>query len=322
VRIVAYTNLYMPTCRAGAQITLRDLLRPLKDRHDISIVVDNGRGLTEPYTWEGIPVFPDARQAHEMRLVHSADLIITHLQATFPAAQIADECNIPVIQVLHANDELYEREYIRHRCDLVVYNSYSIRDSFPDFTRPSMVIYPPVSPEEYRTRPGKEVSLINIADVKGSDIFYALAEEFPSVPFHGVLGSYGKQDVRSMPNVSISENVDDMKQVYGRSKIVLMPSVYESFGRCAIEAAASGIPTIATPTPGLRESLGGAGIFCEYGDLPAWKAALQRLLSDDAWAEASLRSLDRSAEIAELTETQMSQWCEAVESFEGVPSVV
>jgi len=322
VRIVAYTNLYMPTCRAGAQITLRDLLRPLKDRHDISIVVDNGRGLTEPYIWEGIKVFPDAQLAHEMRVVHSADLIITHLQATSPATQIAQECDIPVIQVLHAN-EIGEREYLQqHHCDLVVFNSHFVRDTFVDFAIPSVVIYPPVSPEEYRTQPGKEVSLVNVADIKGSGIFYALAEEFPDVQFHGVLGGYGNQEVRSLPNVSISESVDDMKQVYGRTKIVLMPSVYESFGRCAIEAAASGIPTIAAGTPGLRESLGSAGIFCEYDDLPAWRTALQQLLVEDNWAAASRRSLARSAELAEVTNVQMSQWCEAIESFEGVPSVV
>ncbi|GAB3432171.1 glycosyltransferase family 4 protein [Flindersiella endophytica] len=321
MRIVAYTNLYMPTCRAGAQMMLRDLLRPLQERHDISIVIDNGRGLTEPYTWEGIQVFPDAQRAHELRVTHSADLIITHLQATFPATQIAQECDIPVVQVLHAN-EIGEHEYLRHKCDLVVFNSYSVRDSFPYFTGPSIVIYPPVSPEEYRTQPGKEVSLVNIADIKGSGIFYALAEEFPDVQFHGVLGGYGNQDVRSMPNVTIGESVDDMTQVYGRTKIVLMPSVYESFGRCAIEAAASGIPTIAASTPGLRESLGGAGIFCDYDDLPAWRAALQRLLVEDNWAEASRRTLERSSVLAEVTETQMSEWCEAIESFEGVPSVV
>lgn len=321
MRIVAYTNLYMPTCRAGAQTTLRDLLRPLRERHDISIVVDNGRGLTEPYTWEGIQVFPDARQAHEMRVVHSADLIITHIQATYPATQIAEECDIPVVQLLHAN-EIGEHEYLQHRCDLAVYNSFWVRDSFPEFTGPSMVIYPPVNPEEYRTVPGKEVLLVNLADIKGSGIFYALAEEFPGVQFHGVLGAYGNQDVRSMPNVSISESVDDMRQVYGRTKIVLMPSVYESFGRCAIEAAASGIPTIAASTPGLRESLGNAGTFCDYDDLPAWRAALQRLLVDDNWAKASRRTLERSEELAEVTGNQMPQWCEAIESFEGVPSVV
>jgi glycosyltransferase involved in cell wall biosynthesis len=321
VRIVAYTNLYMPTCRAGAQTTLRDLLRPLKERHDVSIVVNDSRGLTEPYTWEGIPVFPDVKRAHEMRLVHSADLILTHIQATFPASRIAQECDIPIVQILHAN-EIGEHEYLQHRCDLAVYNSFWVRDSFPEFTGRSMVIYPPVKPEEYRTQPGKEVSLVNVADVKGSEIFYRLAEEFPDVQFHGVLGGYGKQDVRSMPNVSISESIDDMKQVYGRTKIVLMPSVYESFGRCAIEAAASGIPTIAASTPGLRESLGSAGIFCDYDDFPAWRAALRHLLDEDNWAAASRRTLERSAELARVAESQMSEWCEAIESFEGVPSVV
>lgn len=317
VRIVAYTNLYMPTCRAGAQTTLRDLLRPLKRQHDITIVVHDGRGLTEQYEWEGIPVYPTVRQAEELGLIQSADLLITHVQATLPATRIAEEHDIPVVQLLHA-DEVGDREYLQHRCDLVVFNSHSVRKSFADYSGRSIVVYPPVDPAEYRTKPGNAVTLVNLTEGKGSKIFYALAEEFPQVQFHGVLGGYGPQDCRDMPNVTVSENTDDMRQVYGRTKILLMPSRYESFGRCAIEAAASGIPTIASPTPGLRESLGWAGIFCDPDDFTAWKAALRQLLNDDIWEASSKRSAQRSAELAELRRSHLSEWCEAINSFQSV----
>ncbi|HEY6738632.1 MAG TPA: glycosyltransferase family 4 protein [Actinopolymorphaceae bacterium] len=315
MRIVAYTNLYMPMCRAGAQTTLRDLLRPLRDRHDITIVVDNGQGRTQPYLWEGIPVLPDARQAEDLGLLKSADLFVTHLQATAPASRIAEAYDIPVIQVLHA-DQVGEHEYLRHRCDFVVFNSYWLRDSFPEYHGPSAVVYPPVTPEEYRAAPGAAVTLINIADIKGSGVFYALAERFPSVSFLGVIGGYGDQDVRDLPNVTVIDSVDDMREVYGRTRVLLMPSTYESFGRCAIEAAASGIPTIAAPTPGLQESLAGAGIYCDTDDLDAWAARLADLLTPAAWSEASRQAVRRSSELATAAREQMATWCEVIDRFE------
>ncbi|MFI1769152.1 glycosyltransferase family 4 protein [Streptomyces sp. NPDC020800] len=60
------------------------------------------------------------------------------------------------------------------------------------------------------------------------------------------------------------------EHVYSRSRVMLMPSLYESWGRVAVEAFASGIPVIAHPTPGLVESLGEAGIFAYRDDLNAW----------------------------------------------------
>ncbi|WP_262928542.1 glycosyltransferase family 4 protein [Streptomyces sp. CBMA152] len=49
------------------------------------------------------------------------------------------------------------------------------------------------------------------------------------------------------------------EHVYSRSRVILMPSLYESWGRVAVEAFASGIPVIAHTTPGLVESMGEAG---------------------------------------------------------------
>ncbi|MFE4971343.1 glycosyltransferase [Kitasatospora sp. NPDC056651] len=51
------------------------------------------------------------------------------------------------------------------------------------------------------------------------------------------------------------------ERVYARSRVVLMPSSHESWGRVGVEAFASGIPVIAHPTPGLAECLGHAGIY-------------------------------------------------------------
>ena len=74
---------------------------------------------------------------------------------------------------------------------------------------------------------------------------------------------------------------------------------------------ASGIPVVATPTPGLCESLGEAGIFVERDDLDGWVAALTALDDAEAWqaaskqAKARVRQLDPAADLA--------RWVEAVE---------
>ena len=50
---------------------------------------------------------------------------------------------------------------------------------------------------------------------------------------------------------------------------VLEDAVQAKYGMVAIEAACSGIPTIAAPTPGLLESLSWAGTFVPREDLDA-----------------------------------------------------
>jgi hypothetical protein len=96
-----------------------------------------------------------------------------------------------------------------------------------------------------------------------------------------------------------------MRVVYRRTRLLLMPSTYESYGRVAIEAAVSGIPTIANSTPGLEEALGSAGTFPARLAVEPWQEAIRQVLNDwDACsvrATALARSLDPTYDVARLT---------------------
>jgi glycosyltransferase involved in cell wall biosynthesis len=85
------------------------------------------------------------------------------------------------------------------------------------------------------------------------------------------------------------------------TRVLLMPSRYESYGRTAIEAAASGIPTIAHPTPGLREALGAAGIYANRDNPDDWVTAIRALTSDPVAYSRRSRQVQKRFAASQVT---------------------
>lgn len=69
--------------------------------------------------------------------------------------------------------------------------------------------------------------------------------------------------------------------------VFCLPSYREGFGNSVIEAAAMGVPTVASRIPGPMDSIidGETGLLVPPRDAPALEAALARLLDDDALRE-------------------------------------
>ena len=84
-----------------------------------------------------------------------------------------------------------------------------------------------------------------------------------------------------------------------------MPSLYESYGRTAVEAMCSGIPVIAAPTPGLKESLGDAGIFADVEKPQEWVEAIKKLDDPEEYKKASLKCLKRAEEVELMTAQEL-----------------
>jgi glycosyltransferase involved in cell wall biosynthesis len=104
--------------------------------------------------------------------------------------------------------------------------------------------------------------------------------------------------------------------VWAQTRVLMVPSVHESYGMAAVEALASGIPVIAHPTPGLREALGDAGTFVDRADVRAWVAAIKELYPDgERWDAAVASGFARSAFLADQMNTEIKQWVEAVQAL-------
>jgi glycosyltransferase involved in cell wall biosynthesis len=164
----------------------------------------------------------------------------------------------------------------------------------------SVLVRPVLDVGRYATSSGEHVTQVNLSDQKGGQMFQRLVRFMPDVQFLGVRGGYGKQRDLYGHNVTVMAPTERMRdEVYARSRVVVLPSRYETWGMVGPEAMCSGIPVVAAPTPGLRESLGWAGRFVDLKDLGGWLAAVRELVDDEAvWQVASEHARERAAELA------------------------
>ncbi len=319
MRVLAMLPAYPPGRNVGSWIMTHGLLRALVARgHDADVVLSAATGA--PYMLDGVRVWPRVDKRDPFRFIDDTDVVIAHAESAARAAVLGELRGVPVVQIAHNTSAFTEAALRKRRVSLTVFNSAHMAATVGAGCGRSIVVRPPVHAAEYETSPGDAVTLINLSEDKGAEVFYALAERFPDRRFLGVRGGYGVQVLPrgpdDLPNVEVIDHVPahEMRdRVYARTRVLLMPSAHESWGRTGVEAMASGIPVLAHPTDGLRESLGGAGVFCDRDDVDAWEAVLRLLLDGRRWRAASRRAKARAAELDPVAD--LDRWCREIENL-------
>ncbi|SET48377.1 glycosyltransferase family 4 protein [Nonomuraea wenchangensis] len=325
-RIVVRIHSAPPHHNAGGEWALFSMLRPLAERgHDVQVWLSRYGKARDPYHVDGIMVIPLAARLDFGSAVRHADVVVSQYENVPAAGALARGYGIPFVVLAHNPAPVIFKNIAAGSTALVVYNSMHLQAEAealfaerPKWLKPSktLVVRPPVFAADYATTPGDLITMINLNREKGGDLFWKLAARLPEHRFLAVEGAYGHQIVRDLPNVEVIRQVpgDQMRdQVYARTRVLLVPSHVESWGRVGVEALASGIPVMATPTPGLSESLADAGIFCEAGDVEAWEASLRALDDPAEWSAASGRALQRSKELDPSGD--LAAWVEAIENL-------
>lgn len=318
MRVLAMVPDYPPR-GVGSWVMTHTMLRALVARgHAVDVVLVAPTG--EPYELDGVRVWPHRDKSDPFRFIDDASVLVTHVESAGRPIALGNARGVPVVQIAHNAGAFTESALRRRAAALTVFNSQHVAAQLGSLCVRSVVIHPPVPAADYATTPGDTVTLVNLSEDKGADVFYALAERFPDRVFLGVRGGYGTQVVPAgdddLPNVEIVDHVppDRMRdRVYARTRVLLMPSAHESWGRVGVEAMCSGIPVIAHPTAGLRESLGEAGTFCDRDDVDAWETALRRLLDGRRWRAASRRALARAAALDPADD--LDRWCSEIEAL-------
>lgn len=323
MRILWSIHLYPPAHNCGSEMVAHRVnLFLISKGHQCRVILHNYSG--DMYIYEGVEVFPSTGHVDSYRW---ADIICTHLDFTQFSIMMAMQAKKPIIHFVH-NDITYSSITNGFGKAAVVYNSNWCKEKI-GYKLPSYTLHPPCDVDDYSVeRTGESITLISLNERKGGYKLYEIAKAMPSHRFIGVIGSYDNPGplklqqieiinlLMQLPNVEIVPNTPDILATYRRTKILLMPSDYESWGRTATEAMCSGIPVICTPTSGLKENCGDAAVYVgsplvefepgdaqvDTGEVSEWVAAIKKVEKD--YEKYSLICKDRATALNPVAELE------------------
>jgi len=187
---------------------------------------------------------------------------------------------------------------------------------------------------------GEYITLINANENKGVHQFIELARRMPERKFLGILPYYGNLRIPPNPphNIKWIPFDDDVRNILRQTRILLIPSYYESFGRVAVEAMINGIPVLySKPNPnsiysggsteGMQSWIGDAAVACNREVPEEWMSAIEALDDTETYSTRSQKSKEHihslnlfteASRIAELIETFSRQHPVTIRSSQAV----
>lgn len=172
------------------------------------------------------------------------------------------------------------------------------------------------------------ITLVHYTPAKGGAIFWNIARKMPESQFLVVDQDDLFRPHPQMQNVTVLPWEPDMRKVYDRTKILLVPSlVEESYCRVVAEGLANGIPVIANRVGGIRELWEDAVSLVEVNEEDKDKKdyfinslyhtdtyeeyirLIRRLEADPViWARASEKALKKAREIRETQDKALDDF--------------
>lgn len=219
---------------------------------------------------------------------------------------------------------------VLRQADAVVGVSHYVADyirkwsGIPAVHVPISLLDPPPYPDLGRFQ-NEFVTLVNPCAVKGISIFLELADRMPAVQFAGVptwgTTAADRAALARRANITLLDPADNVDDILRRTRVLLVPSLWaEARSRIVVEAMLRGVPVIASQIGGIPEAKLGIDYLLpvrpieKYGprldeqmvplaevppqDIGPWRAALARLLSDQAHYD-ELSRISREAAMAE-----------------------
>jgi len=286
MNVVFFVHAWAGTHNSGAEWTVQHYAKFLHQKGcSIEVILPENQIYPDGEKFAFIKFITGYYSNEFFLALSNADVVFTHLDNTGVAINWARHFKKHLIFLSH-NDHDYRIVRARQLNISVVYNNKANEKNVGGgaYPNPSIVCKPPIFPDDvkYNRKHGQNVTLINCNENKGGKILVELAKRLPKIKFLGVLGSYGEQIIDdTYKNLKYVPQTPDIHLIYGKSNIVLMPSDYESYGRVALEAAINRLPVICTPTDGLKECLGAAGLYFDREDIDGMAKKIEELMTDE-----------------------------------------
>lgn len=306
-KVMVYLTSYPPHRYVGGELMTADLLEHLVVQgHEVTVFADR---IGEGYTRNGVTVRNAGYIAHHT--VKEFDVFITHPEIRANVWHYTHD--MPYIGIVHNLRSETIRSLNRVSPDMTIVNSTWAAGHMPLSVQLNnlgvQVIKPPILMKPCPDWSPEYVTLINLSFDKGVDVFAHLAARNPQQMFIGVKGGYGEQREGFTDNVLVNTHTPDIDHIYNRTKVLVVPSRHETYGKVVVEAMSWGIPVIASDLPGLHEAGGGAAIYVDPTDYTGWNDTLKELLHDSRmWEERSQMSRDRANDLLSGSHHDLAAW--------------
>jgi glycosyltransferase involved in cell wall biosynthesis len=253
---------------------------------------------------DGVVIRPDRRHESVRHLVRSLRRLrprIAHVIDVWPQAFVAARLSrVPRVLVTHHTPGLPRRDNLAGRLwqlvgwrtrPEVIYTSEA--DRAEDGREPSHVVPLGIDVDRFA---GAHPALAadwpivgtvgRLAPQKGHETLLAAAQLVPEAQFVIV----GDGELRAGLQHAAGENVhftgprDDVPELLASFDVYAQPSLYEGLCVAVLEAQAAGVPVVATPVGGMRETVvhEETGLVVPLEDAHALASAIRRLLEDKA----------------------------------------
>lgn len=268
----------------GGEVALHRAMSAIRgDRHVLTRT-------NMPYTFEEIQVkqidtedvldinanpLPIAKQLQDL----NARVVIGQNELSLPAVRAADIMGAVSVVNVHTPPKYGKGiNAAMKQADYAVYNTRFAAKEWGE--RNAIVLHPPATkpPLDFKTT-GNAYTLLSSLTNKGVTVVLELAKQLPdqrfiivrspAEPTHGLANI--KDIVTKLPNVELHPRVapEEVYKYFEQTRILLVPSRYETYGMSAIEAAGYGIPSVHVDTPHVREGIGDAAVLIPPLDISA-----------------------------------------------------
>lgn len=227
---------------------------------------------TDGYVLDKVTVLPSSGSAFRDVLADAesvgASTLFAHSTMSRATVLAARRLKLPSILAVHAPPRFaadLRRAWPSATARL--YNTEAARKEWRD--PQGWVLHPPVGlPTEMVDGPQDALTLTSSLVNKGAKEVLGLAREWPDrrfiivrSPAHGTHGAPDFEEVAaSLDNVEVWDRLHptQMGRLWAETRILLVPSRYETYGLSALEAAWHGIPSVHVDTVHVREGIGTA----------------------------------------------------------------
>ena len=271
--LVAFLHGYPPQWSMGGELSTHRTLREIPG----SIVYTE---CDAPYEFEGVQVRPirsievsrmmaDAKEAN-------ASVLLAHSTLSQRTVQVAKRLGIPSVLAVHAPPRFAaDLRQAWSRATVKVYNTEAARRAWKDPR--GWLLHPPAGTALPELGPREHLTLTSSLLNKGADRVLELARRRPDQrfiivrsPAHKTHGAPDfEEKAAEIRNVDVWDRVhpNDMGRLWRETRILLVPSRYETYGLVALEAAWQGIPSIHVKTPDVMEGIGEAAYLLKNFDV-------------------------------------------------------